>query len=43
MRVLEPEDHARLNVVGGMLPKPIAGLVDKLLSLLTRLEPKSAS
>jgi len=42
MRVLEPEDHARLNVVGGMLPSR-SRLVDKLLSLLTRLEPKSAS
>ena len=43
MRVLEPEDHDRLNILAGMLPKPIAGQVDKFLSLLTRPEPKSAT
>ena len=36
MRVLEPEDRARLSVVTGMLPKSIAGPVDKMVSMLIR-------
>jgi len=43
MRVLEPEDHDRFNVLTGMLPNPIAGVANKLLSFLTRPEPKSAT
>jgi hypothetical protein len=38
MRVLEPEDRDRLRILTGMLPKPIAGPVDKILSLLIRPE-----
>lgn len=34
MRVLEPEDRARFRILTGMLPKPISGLADKLVSLL---------
>jgi O-antigen/teichoic acid export membrane protein len=37
-RVLEPEDRLRLNILARMLPKPIPGLVDKVLSVLTRGE-----
>jgi O-antigen/teichoic acid export membrane protein len=36
MRVLEPEDRDRFKHVHGMLPKPLAGPVDNLLSLLAR-------
>lgn len=36
MRVLEPEDEARLKTLTGALPKPIAGPVDTFLSLLIR-------
>jgi O-antigen/teichoic acid export membrane protein len=36
LRVLEPEDYTRLNTLTNMLPKPIGGPVDSLLSLLTR-------
>lgn len=36
MRVLEPEDRARFSVLTGMLPKPIAGTLDKIVSLLIR-------
>jgi O-antigen/teichoic acid export membrane protein len=42
MRVLEPEDRSRLNILTRMLPQPIAGLVDKVLSMLTRAEPARA-
>ena len=38
LRVLEPEDRDRFRILTGMLPKPIAGPVDKLLSLLIRQE-----
>jgi len=38
MRVLEPEDHTRLGTLVRMLPKPIAGVVDKVLSILAREE-----
>jgi O-antigen/teichoic acid export membrane protein len=34
LRVLEPEDHDRFKLLAGMLPKPIAGPVDRFLSLL---------
>jgi O-antigen/teichoic acid export membrane protein len=36
MRVLEPEDCIRLNTLVRMLPKPIAGLADKILAVLAR-------
>jgi O-antigen/teichoic acid export membrane protein len=35
-RVLEPEDRARFGILTGMLPRPIAGPADKILSLLIR-------
>jgi O-antigen/teichoic acid export membrane protein len=38
MRVLEPEDHDRFRTLTGMLPKPIAGPVNKVVSLLIRPE-----
>jgi O-antigen/teichoic acid export membrane protein len=38
MRVLEPEDRDRFKLLAGMLPKPLAGPADKLLSLLVRAE-----
>ena len=37
MRVLEPEDHIRLKMLTGMLPKPIAKLADTILLLIIRL------
>jgi O-antigen/teichoic acid export membrane protein len=43
MRVLEPEDHGRFKLLAGMLPKPLAGPVDNLLSLLTRPESGDAT
>jgi O-antigen/teichoic acid export membrane protein len=36
MRVLEPEDRARFGIMTGMLPKPIAGPANKVMSLLIR-------
>jgi glycosyltransferase involved in cell wall biosynthesis/O-antigen/teichoic acid export membrane protein len=36
MRVLEREDHDRLGVLAGMLPRPVTWLMDNLLWLLTR-------
>ncbi len=36
MRVLEPEDRARLDAVAGMLPRPIAIQANMVLDLLTR-------
>jgi O-antigen/teichoic acid export membrane protein len=36
MRVLMPEDGARFATLAGMLPKPVSGPVNKLLSLLVR-------
>ncbi len=36
MRVLEPEDHSRFKLLVGMLPKPLVGRADSLLSVLTR-------
>jgi O-antigen/teichoic acid export membrane protein len=41
MRVLDPEDHGRFRLLAGMLPRPIAGPVHKILSLLARPEPES--
>jgi hypothetical protein len=43
MRVLEPEDHDRFKLLAGMLPKPIAGPVQKILSLLACPEPESVT
>jgi O-antigen/teichoic acid export membrane protein len=43
MRVLEPEDHDRFRILTGMLPRPIAGLVDKFLLLLIHPESESAT
>lgn len=36
MRVLEPEDRDRFNILTAMLPKPIAGPLDRILLLLIR-------
>jgi len=36
MHVLEPEDRARFSILTGMMPKRIAGMADKILSLLIR-------
>ena len=36
MRVLEPVDRARLNILVGMLPASMRGLGDRILSLLIR-------
>jgi len=38
MRVLEPEDRDRFGILTGMLPKPVAGPVSKVLSVLIRTE-----
>lgn len=38
MRVLEPEDQYRLTTLTGMLPKSIAGPLDRVLPLLIRRE-----
>jgi O-antigen/teichoic acid export membrane protein len=43
LRVLEPEDRARFNVLSGMLPKPIGRHVDKIISILVRPEIGSAT
>jgi hypothetical protein len=34
LRVLEPEDRVRFRILTGMLPRPIAGPADKIVSLL---------
>jgi len=36
MRVLEPEDRSRFDILIGMLPRPISGPADRVLSLLIR-------
>jgi O-antigen/teichoic acid export membrane protein len=36
MRVLEPQDYERFKILTAILPKPISGSVNKLLSLLVR-------
>lgn len=41
LRVLEPEDHARLLVLSGMLPPRFAGPVNKIISILMRTEVES--
>jgi O-antigen/teichoic acid export membrane protein len=41
MRVLEPEDRARLNVLSSMLPKPLAQPAEKIIGFLVR--PQVAS
>jgi len=38
MRVLEGEDHDRLKILSGMLPKPIIHPAGKFLTLLTRAQ-----
>jgi hypothetical protein len=38
LRVLEPEDHARLVVLSGMLPRRIAAPVDKIIAVLMRAQ-----
>ncbi|MGA3372310.1 MAG: oligosaccharide flippase family protein [Terracidiphilus sp.] len=42
LRVLEPEDRARFNMLSGMLPKAIAGPANAALSLLVRDENANA-
>jgi O-antigen/teichoic acid export membrane protein len=41
LRVLEPEDHSRLRILTGMLPKPLAGLAGAVLLLMIRKEADS--
>jgi O-antigen/teichoic acid export membrane protein len=41
MRVLEPEDQDRFNILTGMLPKPIAKPVNSIILMLVR--PESAA
>jgi O-antigen/teichoic acid export membrane protein len=36
LRVLEPEDQDRFNILTGMLPKSLAGPADKIVSILIR-------
>jgi O-antigen/teichoic acid export membrane protein len=36
LRVLEPEDRDRFNILTGMLPKSLAGPADKIVSILIR-------
>jgi O-antigen/teichoic acid export membrane protein len=43
MRVLEPEDRDRFDTLTAMLPKPIAGPVNKVVSLLIRPAFESAA
>jgi O-antigen/teichoic acid export membrane protein len=43
MHVLEPEDRFRLGTLAGMLPRPLAGPVDRILLLLTRAEVRTAT
>jgi O-antigen/teichoic acid export membrane protein len=43
MRVLEPEDRDRFNILTAMLPRPIAGPVNRLLSVLIRPALESAA
>jgi O-antigen/teichoic acid export membrane protein len=42
MRVLEPEDRDRFKLLAEMLPKPLAGPADKVISLLVRAERAGA-
>jgi O-antigen/teichoic acid export membrane protein len=43
LRVLEPEDRTRFSILTGMLPKPIAGPAEKMVSLLIRPDFASAA
>jgi O-antigen/teichoic acid export membrane protein len=43
MRVLEPEDRDRVNLLSRLLPKRFAGPVENVLSVLIRPAPASAS
>jgi O-antigen/teichoic acid export membrane protein len=43
LRVLEPEDRDRFSILTRMLPKLIAGPIEKLLSILIRREFASVS
>jgi O-antigen/teichoic acid export membrane protein len=43
LRVLEPEDHVRLRMLAGMLPKPFTRLAETVLFLLIRIEPQSVN
>jgi O-antigen/teichoic acid export membrane protein len=38
LRVVEPQDHARFNMLSGILPNAIAGPMDSVLTLLVRAE-----
>jgi O-antigen/teichoic acid export membrane protein len=38
MRVLEPEDRGRFTLLAGMLPKPLAGSAERIVSLLVHAE-----
>jgi O-antigen/teichoic acid export membrane protein len=39
MRVLEPEDHSRFAIMIRMAPRPVATMLDRLLVVLTRVQP----
>jgi O-antigen/teichoic acid export membrane protein len=43
MRVLDPEDHDRFRLLAGMLPKPLAGPVNTIFSLLNRQKFESVA
>jgi O-antigen/teichoic acid export membrane protein len=43
LRVLEPEDRTRFNILTGMLPKRMANPADKLIAFLIRPEIASAT
>jgi len=43
LRVLEPQDYERFKNLSGVIPKPIAGPILSLLSLLTRPESARAT
>ncbi len=36
LRVLKPEDHARFNTLSATLPKPVAGPINRILTVLIR-------
>jgi hypothetical protein len=43
LRVLEPEDKVRFNILTGMLPKPLSAPADKIISFLIRPEIAGAT
>jgi O-antigen/teichoic acid export membrane protein len=43
LRVLEPQDHARLNVLSSMLPQRFARPVDRIIALLVRSDLSAAT